>query len=354
MIEKAAAHGIPQTYTVRTGRVNGGACFLYRGKRTLPNCTGKNGFKVGELSGDIIHKGHVAAPGSLHKSGNLYRCINDIPFAPLPDCWRNYTNSKKTKATKPTILAEEWKRKLEAEAQTEPALKSILNITERQRADLMSGKLKLMKDGELFPVGRRMEEIKKYVGRLRALCLPSELVRPALDRYAVQKCWDGLNFIRTHKAELDNAAAWSSTLPDGDRLMRELSTDIIVRPDARSQRKPLLVAALREYPHRMIETSNLHDLLERALIDTGYSLPANRGSSAYEDAVREARQATGFTRLDRRGGVAKWVRSARPTAPQHITTDSYGKQGVGMVGYQTVAAGVGSGSAFGSALETEP
>ena len=62
MIAKAEANGLPRTYTVRTGRANGGATFLYRGSRTLPDV---QGFQVGKLSGDIKHHGHIAAAGNV-------------------------------------------------------------------------------------------------------------------------------------------------------------------------------------------------------------------------------------------------------------------------------------------------
>ncbi len=52
MIAKGEANGLPRTYTVRTGRANGGATFFYIGTRTLSDCAGLNGFKAGELSGD--------------------------------------------------------------------------------------------------------------------------------------------------------------------------------------------------------------------------------------------------------------------------------------------------------------
>src|SRR5713226_5577274 len=119
MIAKAEAHGLPRTYTVRTGRLNGGATFIYRGKRTLPDCTGNHGFIVGDLSGDIKHRGHVAAAGSLHANGNFYRCINAVPFAMLPDFWRDYKNTKKVKpvpaGTELSPFEQNWLRKAEAD-----------------------------------------------------------------------------------------------------------------------------------------------------------------------------------------------------------------------------------------------
>lgn len=46
MIVKGEEHGLPRTYTVRTGRVNGGATFFYIGTRTLPDCTPSEGSMV--------------------------------------------------------------------------------------------------------------------------------------------------------------------------------------------------------------------------------------------------------------------------------------------------------------------
>ena len=62
MIAKADANGLPEPIPCEQDDANGGATFLYRGSRTLPDV---QGFQVGELSGDIKHHGHIAAAGNV-------------------------------------------------------------------------------------------------------------------------------------------------------------------------------------------------------------------------------------------------------------------------------------------------
>jgi Bifunctional DNA primase/polymerase, N-terminal len=170
MIAKAEANRLPRTYTVRTGRANGGATFFYRGMRTLKDCSGLSGFKVGALSGDIKHHGHVAAAGSLHKSGNFYRCINDAPFAPLPEFWRDYKHTKKAKpapAAGNQVLSpfeQDWLKKVEGNDSLSRALKRAHEYKVRQEAN--PNKV-LVRNGELIPKGNRLEYCRRQAGIMR-------------------------------------------------------------------------------------------------------------------------------------------------------------------------------------------
>jgi len=305
MIAKGEANGLPRTYTVRTGRANGGATFFYIGRRTLPDCSGLSGFKVGELSGDIKHHGHVAAAGSLHKSGNVYRCINDVPFAALPGFWRDYKNTKKAKPAL-TPLQTDLSRKEEVllNADTSPlglARKRAHEYEVRLRERLATGEVVKVKHGELIPKGRRLKYLTQQAGRMRKLSLDPEIIRIALDIRAVRKCEDGRNFIVSHKPNLDFVAGLSAGWKEGDYIMPTLTLDgrvIYTKPPGRHN---LLVAAMKKFPDRITATEG-YDLLEQELVGTRFRL--DRKSKASQRAVKEAREEAGFTAQNIKGA---WV-----------------------------------------------
>src|ERR1039458_9357958 len=92
----AQANGIPATYIVSSGRQPFGCHFYFKGTRTLPDvtrnlATGRVGFELDGVSGDIKCHGHVVAEGGLHKSGRVYRG-NGRHVAPLPQWLRDYDN----------------------------------------------------------------------------------------------------------------------------------------------------------------------------------------------------------------------------------------------------------------------
>jgi hypothetical protein len=312
MIAKAEANGLPRTYTVRTGRANGGATFLYRGVRTLKDCSGLSGFKVGELAGDIKHHGHVAAAGSLHKSGNFYRCINDAPFAPLPDFWRDYKHTKKAKPVPLTPFQEDCLRKedLLRDADTSSlglARKRAHDYEVRLRERLAAGEVVKVKHGELIPKGRRLNYLTQQAGRMRKLSLDPEIIRIALDIRAIRKCWDGENFILSHKSNLDYVAGLSAGWDEGDYIMPTLELDgrvIYTKPPGRHDH---LVAAMKKFPDQITATEG-YDLLEQKLVGTRFKL--DRRSKASQQAVKKAREEAGF-KVERPRGVSTWVRGVR-------------------------------------------
>jgi hypothetical protein len=308
MVAKGEANGLPRTYTVRTGRANGGATFIYRGKRTLPDCTGNNGFKVGELSGDIKHHGHVAAAGSLHKSGNVYRCINDVLFAPLPEPWRDYKNTKKVKplpaGTELSPFEQDWLRR--AKADPSPSLNDAHEYMLRHREHLLNGTEVLVRHGELIPKGRRLKYLTQQAGRMRKLGLDPEIIRIALDIRAVEKCEDGRNFIVSHKPNLDFVAGLSAVWEEGDHIMPTLSFDDRVTYTKSPGRHDYLVAAMKKFPDQITATEG-YDLLERRLIGTRFRL--SRRSKASQRAVKKAREEASF-KVEYPKGVCTWVRQA--------------------------------------------
>jgi hypothetical protein len=90
----AAAHMLPETYTVRTGRrVNGKTgeaefgTQMYYAADDLPTAPWVDGAHGGEVR---CATGHVMAAGSVHPdSGELYEVLADVPIVPAPSYVRN-------------------------------------------------------------------------------------------------------------------------------------------------------------------------------------------------------------------------------------------------------------------------
>jgi hypothetical protein len=272
----------PSSRTIKTGRANIGATFLYRGVRTLPDCSGSNGFNVGELSGDIKFNGYVAAPGALHSSGAFYETINDQDFAQVTDFWRDYTNSTTTDASDET----EWKKR----ADTDPIQSRAYDYFKRQQIKIRKGKAVTIKSGEQVPQGYRFKACKRQAGIWRKRSDPPELIRIALDMFAVERCENGREFIQKHKLDLDELAKWSESWEPGDIVLEanpgeKPQEDIIVLPP-KPTRHQLLVAAIKKFPD-MITAKEARTRLETALAGTGFKLPRQgsyRISRAFEEA----------------------------------------------------------------------
>jgi hypothetical protein len=154
----AKRNGIPETYTVSTGRSGGGYHFYFRGVRTLPDVTrnvsvGRVGFQLDGVSGDIKHHGHVVLEGGLHKSGVTY-IGNGKPIAELPTFIRDYRDPK-------VIKQAERIRKI-ATSRAERMLDNIVLVAEKERHD------HLLKDaGRLRYLG--LEEQAIFLG-LQDIC----------------------------------------------------------------------------------------------------------------------------------------------------------------------------------------
>jgi hypothetical protein len=284
ILAKAEANGLPRTFTIKTGRANIGATFLYRGVRTLPDCSGLNGFNVGDLSGDIKFNGYVAAPGALHSSGTFYEAINDQDFAPVTDFWRDYTNST-TDGSDETNEAE-WKK----QAESDPLQNRAYSYFKRQQIKLLKGKAVKIKSDELVPQGYRFKACKRQAGIWRKRSDPPELIRIALDMFAVERCENGREFIQTHKLDLDQLAKWSESWEPGDIIL-EANPDekpqehVFVSP-SKSNRHQLLVEAIKKFPD-MITAKEARTRFETALAGTGFKLPRQgsyRISRAFEEA----------------------------------------------------------------------
>ena len=74
---------LPETFAVATGREGGGTHFWFHTAEVFKSSSPmkRAGFNV-----DVKARGaFVVAPGSVHKSGAVYRVVNDAPIADLPD-----------------------------------------------------------------------------------------------------------------------------------------------------------------------------------------------------------------------------------------------------------------------------
>jgi len=91
VIEDAGVH-LPATYTVRTGRVDGGQHLFFRippGMPPLVNQPG-TGKSTGHAGLDVKFRGYVVGPGSIHESGALYTpsqdevpAVDDLALLPV-------------------------------------------------------------------------------------------------------------------------------------------------------------------------------------------------------------------------------------------------------------------------------
>jgi hypothetical protein len=106
-----AAHDLPETFAVRTGRRPDFAVQLYYSGRDCPTF---NQWKIGEHGGDLRGStwGHVMAAGCIHPdSGERYEVLWNLPFAPVPNWVRALRPAKKEREalTDPTAPIVEWR-----------------------------------------------------------------------------------------------------------------------------------------------------------------------------------------------------------------------------------------------------
>jgi hypothetical protein len=143
-------HGLPETFTVISGRDGFGAHMYYSG--AVPTV----GFKIGNVTGELKGKGgYVVGPGSVHPSGKKYTLLKDVNIAPLPPGLATFA-AEKTK-----------------------------NSGEFKKAE---------DDGELIPAGNRWIHGQKIVGQLRNMGYDEEGIYEGLKRWYATKCEDGANY----------------------------------------------------------------------------------------------------------------------------------------------------------------
>jgi hypothetical protein len=153
-------HGIPETFTVLSGRDGFGAHLYFSG--SVPTTK----FQIGIASGDFKGLGgYVVGAGSWHPSGKQYTIYKDIDIAPLP----------------PGLLALAGeKTKLEFTA----------------KAD----------GGDLISLGNRRTYLMKHSGVLRNMGLDEDGIYAALKNFAENNCEDGENYPDDKIREIANAA----------------------------------------------------------------------------------------------------------------------------------------------------
>jgi len=297
VLKKAEAAGLPPTYTVRSGGDKGGAHFIYSGKRTLTDVTGWN---IGDLAGDIKHHGHVIAAGGLHKSGNRYRVINDIPPAPLTHFWREFSNPKKPKLTPDavkelspfeldnlkrdgsTLSSEEWGFVCDIYPEMAKAQKKLLRSKDRET----------VASRNLIPIKHRQRWLTKQIARLKAQSMSLAVIRLCIDHLGVMKCEDGLRYMRTRQEYWDRQVfGWGKTLPDGE-IDFPKSGRLVVRQ--KQTALEVLAEIIRTFPED-IPSSEALTLLTQRLAERGVTF-----DRANVKLVERARRLAGVTVAGRR------------------------------------------------------
>lgn len=154
-----ALHGMPDTFTVRTGRRTNeltglpeyGVQMYYSG--AVATCPFTIGTVIGELRGIGAY---VCGPGSIHPiSGEKYAILKDIPVVPLPEGLVTLAKG---------------------------ATKDKLNYTPKSAG------------GSLIPAGNRWIHLQSKAGTFRNAGLDEDGIYEALKNFAANNCEDGANY----------------------------------------------------------------------------------------------------------------------------------------------------------------
>lgn len=144
-------HGLPETFTVISGRDGFGAHMYYSG--AVKTC----GFAIGGVTGELKGiGGYVVGPGSIHPSGKKYTLLKDIAVVPLPEGLGTLAKSKTGVPLDFTKTKEEH--------------------------------------GGLIPAGNRWEHIRSAAGKLRNAGLDEDAIYLGLKNFAENHCEDGANY----------------------------------------------------------------------------------------------------------------------------------------------------------------
>lgn len=156
-------HGIPDTFTVMSGREGFGAHMYFTG--AVPTV----GFKIGNVTGELKGLGgYVVGAGSIHPSGKKYVIIDDSDMVPLP-----------------------------------PGL--VTFAKEKNAAPLDIEKTK-SEHGGLIPAGNRWKHLESVAGKLRNAFLDEDGIYAALKNFAAVNCEDGANYDDQKIREIAHAA----------------------------------------------------------------------------------------------------------------------------------------------------
>ena len=321
MLEKIDRYFGEPTYTVKTGRLEGGSYLLYQGSRIAKDCTGDYGFDllplpgytVG-LSGCIKHHGHVAIPGAIHSTGNTYECIRET-FGQLPKWWAEYHNKGGNAGSETeNKFRKDWKKRAEG---PDPLAAQEIEYMEKHRAKLLSGEDVIVRDKEIIQKGnkRRFKFCLRQAGIMRKQSLPPELIRIALDRCVAKSCEDWKDFVLSHSDSLDTIAGWSAEWKKGDIVVSGKGLTTVKGPDGKSMvivtpakvtRHDILVKTMKTWGPEIAATEG-YDLLTLALVGSAFTL---RRDATGRRAVKAARDETTYTAKCQGNGVWMWVLSS--------------------------------------------
>ena len=199
-------HGIPETYTVRTGRrtneITGAP--EYGVQMYFSGAVATCGFDIEGVTGELKGiGGYVCGAGSIHPiSGEKYAILKDLPVVSLPE---GFVNLAKEKKKTPDFT---------------PASKG----------------------GELIKISTRWIHLQKMAGVFRNAGLDEDGIYVALLNFAKNNCEDGENY---PDEKIKALAAWASSEkcdaagmygvvtvgspdPDEESTIQELSNEVIV------------------------------------------------------------------------------------------------------------------------------
>ena len=248
----AEANGLPQTYIVSSGRQPFGCHFYFKGTRALPDVTrclptGRVGFELDGVSGDIKCHGHVVAEGGLHKSGLVYRG-NGRHVALLPQWLRDYED--------PLVIAKRKQREVQKKVdQTSQA-----NPTDVKIAS-----------------GRRHNFLLHEAGRLRWQGLETETIYLALRDICLRFCEDGENYA---DSQLRQLAQFTGAKPC-DRKIKKTGLKVPAAPPNRQQ----IVAGLLRQEFKEGCLVPIHAIMERVgaqLMEGAFVAPGLRSAVGIE------------------------------------------------------------------------
>jgi Bifunctional DNA primase/polymerase, N-terminal len=290
VILKGESIGLPRTYTVRSGGAKEGAHFIYAGSRTLPDKTGKDGWEISGLSGDIKHHGFVLAAGAIHdKTLRRYRSIGADTPAPLPTFWREYSLSKRMPLPKDEsrispFELDNLKRDKSKYTPEEWALlvKQFPILDKESKVRRIKDRITIAYD-QMIPVKFRQQYLRKQLQRMRALSLPLAMIRATLNIICVQQCVDGLNYATRRREYLDQMVfGYGKTLRAGDidvrrppRATSRVGSRVIRRNLGKIE---VLVEILRTIPHVPaggLSSKQIKKYVQNVLKSYGHS-PADR------------------------------------------------------------------------------
>jgi hypothetical protein len=114
---------------------------------------------------------------------------------------------------------------------------------------------------QLVPIKRRQRFLTKQIAKLKACSLPLAVIRLCLDVIAIQKCQDGLAYMRQRKAYWDaQVFGYGATLKDGE-IDFPKGKSLVIRNKGSFPK--LVAAVIGTFTETRLEKSVAFDRLER-------------------------------------------------------------------------------------------